>query len=603
MTRGAEVRDLLVIHPIESAWLHCRAGWEEEEAVKRLNASLVTMRDTLLSAHIDFDYGEEEVLGRHGRVRMGKTGPEFLVNKARYTAVLVPQMETIRNSTLALLRAFRKAGGLVVFAGKPPELVDAVASDEAALCAAACAMAPANGPGLAAAVKPAQRISIADKEGKEAAAVLYLLREDADAQYLFICNTSLSQGQMDPDVYEEVMTRDRKERYPGLVVKGFAGCQGHPLELDPDTGAVYAADAEPARGEWKIFTNLPMLGSRLFIAPKKPGKTAYQPREQVRIIRTQPLPESYQVQLSECNCLVLDRPAYTIGKKSFPAPEEILRIDKKVRDALGIRHRGGAMKQPWAQEKPARPRSVPIVLDYEFEAHALPGGDLFLAIERPEKFAIQINGTTLDTDAECGWWVDLSLRKIPIDPGCVRLGKNCITLRLDYEETFSGLEIVYLLGNFSAQISGTALSLGAPVSALNIGDWTAQGLAFYSGSVSYCAKVSRNFGPDERVVAAIPDYRGVAVRVIVNGKPAGLVAWEPHSVDITDFLDAEINDVRIEVVGHRRNSHGPHHHKEKWPKWTGPSEYQATDEDWFEGYNLVPCGLMQAPELRICGKE
>ncbi|MCK4602912.1 MAG: hypothetical protein KAU28_10630, partial [Phycisphaerae bacterium] len=56
MTRGEEVRDLLVIHPVESMWMLCRKGWKEDPAVRRYDAALASLRDTLLAANIDFDY-------------------------------------------------------------------------------------------------------------------------------------------------------------------------------------------------------------------------------------------------------------------------------------------------------------------------------------------------------------------------------------------------------------------------------------------------------------------------------------------------------------------------------------------------------------------
>ena len=69
-------------------------------------------------------------------------------------------------------------------------------------------------------------------------------------------------------------------------------------------------------------------------------------------------------------------------------------------------------------------------------------------------------------------------------------------------------------------------------------------------------------------------------------------------VEITDVIGAGRATLQIEVIGHRRNSHGPFHLSEKWPKWTGPAEFQAGGDAWFEGYQLVPCGLM-APPKRI----
>jgi hypothetical protein len=86
--------------------------------------------------------------------------------------------------------------------------------------------------------------------------------------------------------------------------------------------------------------------------------------------------------------------------------------------------------------------------------------------------------------------------------------------------------------------------------------------------------------------------------VLVNGQSAGLIAWEPNEIEITDLLRAGANELRFTVIGHRRNSHGPHHNNEKWPAWTGPGQFQAGADHWFEGYNLVPCGLMAGPEIR-----
>ena len=242
---------------------------------------------------------------------------------------------------------------------------------------------------------------------------------------------------------------------------------------------------------------------------------------------------------------------------------------------------------------------MPVELTYEFNAESLPSGDIFLALEEADKFALQINGKSVNTDVENGWWVDLSLRKIPIDPNLIRLGKNLITLKIDYQETFSGFEIIYLLGNFGTKVDGNNVSITAPVNMLKTGDWVNQGLSFYSGSVSYCASISGRPGNNERMFVCVPEYRGTAIRIIVNNISAGIIAWEPNEVDITDFLADGTNEVLIEVVGHRRNSHGPHHNSNKWPVWTGPDQFQANGDEWFDGYNLVPCGLMAEPVISI----
>jgi hypothetical protein len=88
--------------------------------------------------------------------------------------------------------------------------------------------------------------------------------------------------------------------------------------------------------------------------------------------------------------------------------------------------------------------------------------------------------------------------------------------------------------------------------------------------------------------------------VWLNGQAVATLGWDPYEADITDFVARGVPaELGIEVIGHRRNSHGPHHIKEKWPGWTGPGEYVPGKERWFDGYQLVPCGLMAPPRLSV----
>ena len=73
----------------------------------------------LLGAHLDFDYGDEEMLSRLGAVSRRTGAPLLLVGRAPYTTVIVPSMRTIRSTTLKLLHEFQAVGGRVVFAGVP----------------------------------------------------------------------------------------------------------------------------------------------------------------------------------------------------------------------------------------------------------------------------------------------------------------------------------------------------------------------------------------------------------------------------------------------------------------------------------------------------
>ena len=609
MTRGTEVRDLLVVHPVESMWLRARQGWDEDPEVRTLNDSIAHVRDALLTANIDFDYGDEDILSRHGRVRRVDGEPTVVVGKALYKAVLVPPMLTIRSSTLALLRKFHSAGGGVVFAGDVATAVDAVASDEPAGFAAECTRAPAKGRRLADAVAPTcRRVSIADGDGQEIGATLHLLREDDEAAYLFVCNTGhelreprgKTAGRRS-GVFADTRVRDRTAAFDDVRICGFDGFAGAPVELDPQTGRSFAADARKAAGGWEIRTRLPALGSRLFVVPRRKSTVKLAKRPPLRQVRRQTLGgQRWQITLSEANNLVLDQPACRIGEARRQKPDEVLRVDRAVRDALGIAPRGGRMVQPWARPRVRNPLSIPVSLRYRFEVRAVPGGDLFLAVERPDLYRVAVNGVSLSTDVEAGWWCDVSLRRLPIDPTVLRVGTNEITLDCDYDENHPGLEIVYLLGNFGSEVRGIDVAVTAPPTSLKLGDWVRQGLAFYSGSVSYRRRIRPALRAKQRMFVQVPEYRGVAVRVLVDGESAGVIAWEPNEVDITDRVAGrDAVDLAIEVVGHRRNSHGPFHCGETWPAWTGPGQYIAPDDWRRDGYRLVPCGLMAPPRLVV----
>jgi len=601
MTRGVEVRDLLVVHPVESMWMLCKRGWAEKDETARYDKMLEDLRDSLLAQNIDFDYGDEDIMARHARVGKKEGSPTLFLGQARYKAVLVPPLLTIRGSTLDILRRFKALGGQVVFAGNPARFVDGLASDAVVQFAQECDCAAAKGRALAAAVEDTcRRLSITGPDGEEIGPVLHLLREDGGAFYLFVCNTGCDFASGKLGLTKDKRVRDRAAAFPQVSISGFAQCKGSPLELDPDTGEVFAAEARRSWKGWIIRTSLPPLGSRLFVVPKEEEKIRTSKREKLSEVSNKKLGGTWwDVILSECNNLVLDRPRYRIAGGMWEGPEEILRVDHKVRDELGLSRRGGQMVQPWARERAKNPKSVNVALSYTFNVKSVPGGDLFLALEQPKRYRVVVNGVDIGTDTECGYWTDRSLKKIPVHPALLRPGENEIALECDYDETHPGLEIVYLLGAFGVQVKGTDLFVTEQPAQLKIGDWVKQGLPFYSGSVCYRRKIRPRLHGGERLFLQVPDYRGVAVRVWVNGRSAGVIAWEPNEIDLTDFLDGEAVELVIEVMGHRRNSHGPLHLSEKWPEWTGPGQFVTEHDEWTDAYQLVPCGLKKAPRLIV----
>lgn len=601
MTQGTEVRDLLVIHPVESMWLTFKRNPDQDPRRESLEAAFMQMTDTLLGGHVDFDYGDEELLSRHARIVKKGGRAEFHVGKAAYRCIAVPPQITMRRSTLKLLRAFRAAGGTVVFVGQPATHCEARPSADVAEFARTGVTVAAPDTELIKAVEAsARRVSIADASGNEISAALYLLREDKDNFYLFVCNTGEDFVAERQRNHFKSLARDRRLAFADVRIRGFAGCAGQPIELNPESGTLLAADAASTGADWEVRTSLPALGSRLLVFPKKSGVALPARAAAPQTVRSESLDQgNWNYRLSEANVLVLDRCRFRIGNGEWQPATEILRVDDAVRKAMGLRTRGGGMVQPWARQRPAAPKMAPLTLVYEFDVAQRPSGDLFVALEEPQDFRLTLNGSPVDTIHECGWWTDRSLRKIRLDAAELRTGRNELQMEIAYPETHSGLEIAYLLGNFGTRITDTAVSLNALPPTLSVGDWCDQGLAFYSGHVAYTRTIAPARTGDERVFVCVPEYRGVGVRVLVDGQPAGIIGWEPNEVEITSLLGDKPVELAIEVLGHRRNSHGPLHMNVKWPAWTGPGEFKWGHNGWFDGYQLVPCGLMQPPRIEI----
>ena len=595
LSRGREVRDLLVVHPVESAWMLFTVGHDPADR-QRLEEGFWQLRDELLGAHVDFDYGDEDILARRARV-VGR-GPQAVlgVGQARYKAVVVPPMLTIRSSTLALLRRFRSAGGCVVFAGDPPACADARPSPAALELAAQCLRPPRKGKALIRAVEPsARRVSIANAAGRGLRPVLYGLREDGDAYYLFLCNTGQDVCGKQVD---DLPLRQRTLAFDDVTVRVSARGRGRPLEVDCTSGKVLLADGRTTRDGWTIRTHLPALGSRMFILPKRPLARAYPRRRVLTDVARIPLRGAWDIQLSEPNCLVLDRARWRTDDGPWQLSQDILRIDTAVRRAADIPRIAWNMRQPWAQPVPPRPPRVRVAMEYAFDVQALPPGPIHLAIERPDLYRVAINGQPVCTDMDCGWWVDTSLRLLPLDAATLCLGRNTLSLACELSQFHPGLETVYLLGDFGTAVRGTQVAITAPPRRLKVGDWTAQGLAFYAGHVSYVRPIRRALRPGQRLIVRVPAYEGVGLRILIDGRQAGIIAWPPNEVDVTDFLAGGKGVLTIQVLGHRRNSHGPLH-LTRQPAGIWPGSWRSSGDLWTDGYVLVPCGLMAPPQLVV----
>ncbi len=568
LVQGEAVRDVLVIHPIESQWALPPVLTEQaKQTAAELQRRFTGVRDILLQHQIDFDYGDEEMLSRLAKV----TGQRLRVGKASYKAVVVPPALTLRRSTLKLLAAFARTGGKVLFVEPVAGLVDALPSDAAQNAADGCRRVSLAAEPLVAALAAERTVLLKDGDGNPVRPAVVMMRQAGARTILFVCNTDREQG------FDTVRVTLRK----GGVIE----------EWNPQTGEVFLV----AKKADSFVTSLPASGSRLFVVGGTPTAGA-RPRPSLRALRTRRLPQRpASITLTDANAVVLDMPRFRVGDGEWNEGMEILKVDRAVRTALGVAPRGGAMVQPWARPKPKQVKSVPVELEYTIRVRNVPQGPVDLALETPERFDVRLNGSRLTTNEDGAWWVDPCLQKLPVPPGLLVPGENTLSLRIDYTED-DGLETCFLLGRFGVQLAGNRPEIVEPPATLEPGDWCGQGLPFYTGSVAYRLPARFKARKRERLVLRFDSHRSSLIRVSCGGKLAGYAAWPPYEVDVTDVLDGK-SDLCIEVFGSRRNAFGPLHLVDPNPVWTGPEAFVSEGDRWRDEYHLKPCGLVTWPLL------
>jgi hypothetical protein len=577
LTQGKAVRSVAVIHPIESAWAVFYAA--AREPLEQLDRQFAAIQDILLEEHFDFDYVDEDILSRHGSVE----GDELGVAKAKYRAVVVSPMMTMRESTRKILADFQKAGGSLIFVEPVPTFIDAEPDDGAKELAAKAVKAPLDRGALVdvlSKVEGLQRVSIATKDGREFDHSLYMLRHDPDTgkYFVFICHT-------------------RQDEASGDLVVKMPG-KGQVQEWDAQTGEIFLADAEEAGDGVLIHTDLPGSGSRVFVVDPNPDSSLKPRKKYAEVSREEIKPEKWPILRDEPNAFPLDVAEYSIEGGEWQGPLEILKLDRAVRDAAGLRPRGGAMVQPWAQTTPPEAKVVPVSLRYRFNVEVMPDGPCHLVIEEPEKYQITLNGNELKPDEDEGWWIDNSFRRIRVAPWMLRNGENELILRTEYGPKH-GFEALYFTGEFGFRWDGTRGVIAELPKTLELGNWVSQGFACYSSAISYITEIQPKLDDGQRLFLELPSWDGVLVKIRLNGQPVGAIAWPPHEMDITDALRPGSNRLEIEVMSGRRNLLGPLHLTDKYPPWTGPGQFVSSGDQWTDEYLSVPYGLMEAPVLSV----
>lgn len=587
LSQGKPVCDVLVVNPVESTWSQAFVGWSNglsgaTKEILEMEKKYGNLFCWLQNAHIDFDYGDEEMLSRLSRLdKTDARQPILYVGHAPYKVVIVGNMATIRKSTLKLLDEFIRAGGKVIFAGNAPEYVDAVRSSEATQLAGSGIMVPYEGKSISETVKKhiAPVVEVVDPvNGKPLDSVYCQVRQDSYRKYIVIMNMNRETG------YSNVLVR-----IPG---------QGMLTEWNGSTGARFKINADSRNGYLELTTDIPPSGEHIYTLSTEKHRqlkleSTFSPDEKIN------LAGPYSYSLNEKNICVLDMGSYSVNNEPFSKPTEILKIDRAIRSRFGLKFRGGDMLQPWFaakfEGKPEIKGKVKIAFPFLIES--LPADSVFLCMETPDLFSVSLNGKTLAYKNK-GWWIDPVIKKIHVPVDLLKPGANEVLLDFDFSGE-KNLEALYLTGDFGVKLDGFTGVLTKLAEKLSAGDIVNQGLPFYSGSITYRLPVSKEWKNRVNLILNVPEFEAACVKVSGKNSPQQMIAWQPYQTEISDMANRE-EEILLHVVLTRRNTFGPLHQLPLRPWAYGPFSFVSEGEAFSENYTLIPSGLLGDPFIEIC---
>ncbi len=563
LSQGQRVVDVLVIHPIGSAWTLYRPG--ATYPVDRLDAALDDLLLGLLRAQRDFHLGDELLMAPGGaceaQVVASEDGSRLRVGEMAYSVVIVPPGVTLAESTVRLLHEFAAAGGTVLAVKPLPSRIDGCRAEGSVLPEAACVVSPAM---LLEALDAALPFDVCVLGHPE---IWAHHRQVGDTHVYFLVNTARESGSI-----------------ATVKVRGAGR-----LEVwDLATGLVQQQPCQQQNGVTRVTLNFPPAGSHLLVRHADQAPVLFRRAPAERVLSQMTLSDAWDLTLDDPNALTLDTVRLRIGEGKWREPQHVL----DAHDAIAASGRG-----------------TPFALRYTFDAAVRPPGPVYLVVETPERYAVMVNRGRITGDE--GWWRDIAFRKLNVT-AALQAGRNEILLSGVFGRDMA-LESVYLVGQFGIEArrrgeegryNGQRFDRYAPdfrvVTALErlrarrkggalCFDLTQQGLPFFAGRVTLQQRV---YVPatNGRVVLTFEALRAAVAHVHVNGERVGVTAWPPHEVDVTGAVCEGENVIALELVGTLRNLLGPHHLCGGDRTWTGPAEFRDKSR-WTDDYVLAPFGF------------
>jgi len=566
MTRGKPLVRVGVIHPIESYWLHIGPESVTSDIRDRMEENFQNLADWLIKGCVDFDYICEATLPE-----LCKEGSAPLrVGEMAYDTIILSGNETLRKSTVERLKAFCRNGGKLIIMGRCPKYIDAEISEELLdLCNQACCI-EINKVALLKELKDIRYVEIHNDSGVLTNNLLYQLRQDKNCRWLFIAHAVESENNdIAADKPQKIQIKLNGKWKPVLYDTIQGVCVDMPYYLkDGDTII-----------ETTIYDHDSLL---MRLTETKNGEYVAENIEKEKLFETS-IKGKVRYSLTEPNVLLLDVAEYSLDGEAFVGEEEIIRIDKLCRNRLDLPDINAI--QPWTVSD--RKATHYVTLRFKIDSD-ISVNNAMLAVEDVEE--IKLNNKQVPLEF-CGYYVDEDIKTVVLPEICK--GRNVIEVKVPFGKCNS-LEWCYLLGEFNVTVEGSDKRIVAGSDKIGFDDVSRQGLAFYGGNIIYETDVVTPQGDME---IQVNHYRGAMIRVMVDGKDCGVIAYAPYKLRVKDISKGN-HTVTLKLYGNRANTFGALHDAEP-TGWIGPTAWSTKGSYWTYSYRLHEMGILSEPIITV----
>lgn len=573
---GEQINKTLVLQPNTSAWMYF-SRVNRNSQIDSIRHDFKYFVNQLEQKHFEYDLGSEKVLRDIGSVENGR----LKVGKCTYQLVVIPkEMENLDLNTFNLLKEYLEGGGKVLSFRNEIERLDGEASTKVAELQAANSsqwvVATSPGDEIVSSLLKTEDFSMTDISANKE--FFHQRRILDDGQLIFVINSN-----------DSVSASAKVEAKGKSVVK-----------IDLFTGAQNQVRFEKTEKGVLFETELLPVGSALYFVSDKEENFPGLKHVSGKYENVEPLGEMEVKRLSD-NVLTID----FLDVKTNKSEKKGIHFMKAL---IGLFNENGVeFGNPWQHKIQYKKNYLALDtlfsddsgfgVNYHFNVSDAASGEVLAGlkavIERPELWTVSINGQQVQPE-KGKFWVDHHFPVFEIGKQ-VQRGENTISLKASRMSVFAEVMPVYILGDFALNPLRAGFEIDNPKS-IETGSWIKAGMPYYSQKVSYIQAFMAEEGVSYSV--KLKEWNGTISEVLVNGEKAGVIAFPPYELSVSDFVKTGENKIEIVVCGSLKNTFGYFYRSNnKWIHGPGDWNYAPDKQPGLDGMFLMDYGLNQSFDI------